>query len=92
MKYILRFLPPSVALIILLIGIICCIPDKPSFTREERAKVTHDILENYYNETFDVYIIKDCEYIISPSAGVSSLTHKGNCKFCMKRNKINDLD
>jgi len=37
---------------------------------------------------FEIYIIDSCEYIGSEMYGNGALlTHKGNCKFCIQRNK-----
>ena len=42
------------------------------------------------NVSYQIIIIDSCEYIIgkddSPYNGGYFLTHKGNCKFCTKRN------
>lgn len=37
---------------------------------------------------FEIYVIDSCEYIgnISGTSG-DMITHKGNCKFCLNRNK-----
>ena len=49
--------------------------------------------EFYYGVRYSIVVIDSCEYIFgedSPSTGRLSdgifLTHKGNCKFCQKRN------
>lgn len=38
----------------------------------------------------NLYVIDDCEYIgkVVPSQS-DFLTHKGNCKYCLERNKLN---
>lgn len=43
-------------------------------------------------DDYDVKIIDSCEYLqysrlVGTNTGVYSLTHKGNCKYCIERNK-----
>ena len=41
-------------------------------------------------KTYSVITIDECEYIFvsrRPWGGEFSLTHKGNCKYCIERNK-----
>ena len=42
-------------------------------------------------DKYDIIIIDSCEYIVYKWAGSDRhvITHKGNCKFCLKRFKIN---
>jgi hypothetical protein len=37
------------------------------------------------NRKFEVVIIDGCEYLFCPWPNQAMLTHKGNCKFCLKR-------
>lgn len=43
------------------------------------------------NEQFVTMTIDSCEYLVSipdiSLTGVHMITHKGNCKFCLERNK-----
>lgn len=34
----------------------------------------------------DIVVIDSCEYFFSEDSNDSFLTHKGNCKFCRRRN------
>lgn len=41
-------------------------------------------------KTYEVKVIDSCEYVYvsrRPWSGDFSLTHKGNCKFCVERSK-----
>jgi len=38
-----------------------------------------------YNQTFTVIEIDSCEYIVGVYDRSRFLSHKGNCKFCLKR-------
>ncbi len=40
-------------------------------------------------KTIYIYVIDDCEYIGSIyGSNTDFATHKGNCKYCTKRNKL----
>lgn len=43
--------------------------------------------ESYNTDGYSITIIDSCEYIINSNAYGDVVVHKGNCKFCMERNK-----
>ena len=43
-------------------------------------------IENVGGTTFDVIEIDSCEYIIGNAGYKGYMAHKGNCKYCAKRN------
>jgi hypothetical protein len=48
-------------------------------------------LKNSTNNNFDTIVIDSCEYLRYDSGvfetRVYSITHKGNCKYCLERSK-----
>jgi hypothetical protein len=57
--------------------VMCCFF---SCTRGDELKNTHKF------ENYDVVVIDSCEYILwGISYGYMNITHKGNCKYCVKR-------
>ncbi len=44
------------------------------------------LIEQYLGKNMKIIVVDSCEYILFESQ-ISSLTHKGNCKFCKIRNK-----
>lgn len=52
------------------------------YKKREQPKITNII------GRFEIYEIDSCEYVVS-NIGFNSavITHKGNCKFCVNRNK-----
>ena len=68
-------------LILMLIVIILCSCERPSFDKDGRQvySAQKEGLGNYYK----VIVIDSCEYIYARYV----LTHKGNCTFCNQRHK-----
>ena len=44
-------------------------------------------IENVGGTTFDVIEVDSCEYIIGNAGYKGYMAHKGNCKYCAKRNE-----
>ena len=44
-------------------------------------------IENVGGTTFDVIEVDSCEYIIGNVGYKGYMAHKGNCKYCAKRNE-----
>lgn len=42
--------------------------------------------ETYEGINVQVHILDSCEYIVAPLGNGTWGSHKGNCKFCLKRN------
>lgn len=56
-------------------------------TRNARIETTTTTISG---RNIDLYIIDSCEYIGKITGTQSDfLTHKGNCKYCTERNKLN---
>jgi len=50
-------------------------------------KDVYNVKLGRYGNEFKVVIIDSCEYIYTNEGnGGQCITHKGNCKFCIKRN------
>lgn len=48
------------------------------------------VMSSLNDKDIKIYVIDNCEYIGDVRGGSRDfLTHKGNCKFCAERNKIN---
>ena len=45
-------------------------------------------IEHVGGTTFDVIEVDSCEYIIGNSGYKGYMAHKGNCKYCAKRNEL----
>jgi outer membrane lipoprotein SlyB len=45
------------------------------------------IIENSFASTISVLTIESCEYVWVSVGHAGGLSHKGNCKFCIERNK-----
>ena len=52
----------------------------------EPARQTQTI-KNVGGTFFDVIEIDSCEYIVGNAGNKGYLAHKGNCKYCAKRNE-----
>jgi hypothetical protein len=49
-----------------------------------------EVVSSLNNQDIKIYVIDNCEYIGDVIWGSRDfLTHKGNCKFCVERSKIN---
>lgn len=46
-----------------------------------------DVKDQINTYTIDLVVIDDCEYLVSgiPNHSGITMTHKGNCKFCLQR-------
>lgn len=73
-------------------GIDYVVKPKPSTVKQKEVK---QVTSNY-NTTYNVVEVDGCEYIVKhnpirESGGskrdIISITHKGNCKYCLERNK-----
>lgn len=73
-------------------GIDYVVKPKPSAVKQKEVK---QVTSNY-NTTYNVVEVDGCEYIVKhnpirESGGserdIISITHKGNCKYCLERNK-----
>jgi hypothetical protein len=60
-----------------------------SFTFSVSSCSNDRIVKNDAN--YKVVIVDSCEYIIyySYNYGIFGIAHKGNCKFCAERNRLN---
>lgn len=50
-------------------------------------KSQEDLMNEYYVRNSHVLIYDSCEYIYFNIQGFTWGSHKGNCKFCVERNK-----
>lgn len=46
----------------------------------------------YLKDTFGSYVVREmeydgCQYIVMGAGSQLTVTHKGNCKYCLERNK-----
>lgn len=58
------------------------------FSSCEMPEPKHTIRKDTYdNGSFAIQEIDSCEYVVAIVQGGRSITHKGNCKFCLIRNK-----
>jgi hypothetical protein len=49
-----------------------------------------EVVYSLNDKDIKIYVIDNCEYIGDVRGGSRDfLTHKGNCKFCVERSKIN---
>lgn len=68
-----------------------CNNNKPSPTTNEKPQKTikkEMILKQVYGLEYKLTIIDHCEYIEAKQGMYGwVLTHKGNCRFCIRRNK-----
>jgi hypothetical protein len=49
-----------------------------------------EVVSSLNDKDIKIYVIDNCEYIGDVRGGSRDfLTHKGNCKFCVERSKIN---
>lgn len=81
-------------IIFILTIILLCSCEETTTTKQKAVKrVTSN-----YNTAYNVVEIDGCEYIVrhnpvrehnGPKRDIISITHKGNCKYCLKRNKNN---
>jgi hypothetical protein len=75
---------------ILIFAIYGCNEDKPTYVNPSK-NVTSSVMNN---PNFQIVTVDSCEYVLYCSqksrdysgAWASGLTHKGNCKYCRKRN------
>ena len=69
-------------IIIVTLALVSCAPPAPSANNSEEKRLGD----------FTVIVIDECEYItysrwLGSTSGVYTITHKGNCKYCIQRNK-----
>ena len=65
----------------------CVENSQANMPKQECKKVTSN-----FGKTYNVVNIDSCEYLVTHSNtyygyDVISITHKGNCKYCQKRNR-----
>jgi hypothetical protein len=49
-----------------------------------------EVVSSLNDKDIKIYVIDNCEYVGDVRGGSRDfLTHKGNCKFCAERSKIN---
>jgi hypothetical protein len=71
-------------LFILLISLFGCVNTTPNV---KRVQTEFKIME-FYGPLYIVEVDK-CEYLFGEWGNATVFTHKGNCKFCAERSKIN---
>lgn len=72
-------------LCIVLIVITGCQDNRPTFKQEEPYFEVEGV------GGLRLIEIKNCEYLLGKWGYATVLTHKGDCKFCIERNKCNQL-
>lgn len=76
---------------ILLIGIIfcgCTTDVKPKEIPIANKEISFDVELERFNSEFKIVVIDSCEYLYTDAGSSSKVVfHKGNCKFCIERNK-----
>lgn len=65
-----------------IIGLVLLTGCSPSVEEIEAYRVAR-------SNKLETYVVDSCEYVgyLSSSPAYGFLTHKGNCKFCIKRSK-----
>jgi hypothetical protein len=80
-------------LLLILITVILCSCEEPTKQQESITSAKKIGLKwttengHTYEEQFTVIAVDSCEYLFSQYDRSASVTHKGNCKFCIERNK-----
>lgn len=80
-------------LLLILMTVILCSCEEPakqqeSITSSKKIDLKWTAEDGYtYEEQFTVIAIDSCEYLFCHYDKSRSVTHKGNCKFCIERNK-----
>jgi hypothetical protein len=77
---------------LLLVGITSCSDDPETVPQTITESVPNNQYKEFEYSDMDVYHIQEidgCEYILVNGRENSepALTHKGNCKYCLERNK-----
>jgi hypothetical protein len=68
-------------LTLLLVSVIFCSCEEGNVATEKTTTILG-------NRRFEIYTIDSCEYIGTVTgSNTDVLAHKGNCKFCVERNK-----
>lgn len=73
-------LVPLMLVIALAVNVVSCVDHSKDIKRQEAE-------ETINGHTVRTYVADSCEYIVAGYGNVQMMSHKGNCKFCLKRNK-----
>ena len=75
----------KLSVLLLIVSILCSCE---TYTQKQKEQMQNQYLQHYYEDNYKIVIMDSCEYIIMGRRG-DDLTHKGNCRFCTERNKLN---
>lgn len=67
----------SVTIAVMIVACLCSC----NYTRQTKT------IDNIGGTIFDVIEVDSCEYIIGTAGYRGYMAHKGNCKYCAKRNE-----
>lgn len=75
---------------ITLLAFSSCFKISRDTNNEENIVGLKDVKIIDYSDDLHLYEIDSCEYIGSMKYQNEMLTHKGNCKYCLQRNKVHE--
>lgn len=83
MKTNFKFKTQSIAFAYVLLVVVFLIGCEKDKTKSEVIK--QEVKEEFYGQKIEIVVIDSCEYLYVSNGNASWGSHKGNCKFCLKR-------